>query len=68
MGCCCSLPEKVEVNGQGLIWATVVYLMKEFADSEQQERNKWQGQTGPRVKMSQGSRWVSVIYPLKESK
>ena len=66
-------------------------------NSEQQERNKQQGQNGQsqngprvkmgfcslppdrvklavnskkksRVKMGQGSRWVSVIYPLKESK
>ena len=31
-------------------------------------KNKQQGQNGQRVKMGQGSRWASVIYPLKESK
>ena len=30
MGCCCSLPERDEVNGQGLTWSTVVYPVKEF--------------------------------------
>ena len=34
-------------------------------NSEQQERNKQHGQTGQRVKMAQGSRWVSVLYPWK---
>ena len=33
--------------GQGLK-GTVVYLLKAL-NSEQQERNKWQGQNGPRV-------------------
>ena len=36
-------------------------------NSEQQERNKQQGQNGQRVKMGQGSRWASVLYPLTES-
>ena len=30
MGCCRSPPERVEVNCQGLIWATVVYPLKEL--------------------------------------
>ena len=63
MGSCCLPPEgveqtvnnKKETNGMVRIggesrWATVVYLLIELNNSEQQERNKWQGQTGSRVK------------------
>ena len=54
-------------------------LWQSQTNSEQQERNKQQGQNGPtvkmglcflppeRVKMIQVSRWAGVIYPLKES-
>ena len=44
-------------------WAAVVYPMKSQTNSEQQERNKQQGQNGPRVKVS-----AFVIYLFKESK
>ena len=92
--------------GQQSRWVSVIYPLKESkwgfccllpdsqTSSEQQERNKQQGQNGKRVKMGfcylppervkltvnskketnsrikmeQGSRWVFVIYPLKESK
>ena len=30
-------------------------------------KNKWQGQDMPGVKIDQGSRWATVVYPLKES-
>ena len=38
--------------GQESRWAAVVYPLKELNyNSEQKEKNKWQGQSGPRVKM-----------------
>ena len=37
--------------GQKSRWAAAVYPLKELNSSEQQERNRWQGQNGPRVKM-----------------
>ena len=51
----------------GLKWATDVYALKESNNSEQQERNKWQGQNVPRFKMGHGSRWASVVYPQDKS-
>ena len=32
------------------------------------KKNKQRGQNGQRVKIGQGSRWASVITPMKESK
>ena len=47
---------KKETNGRVKMgeesrWAAVVYPLKESNNSEQQERNTWQGQNGPIVKM-----------------
>ena len=52
--------------GKGSIRAAIVYL-KSWTNSEQQERNKWQGQNGPRVKTGQEPRCASVVYPVTES-
>ena len=41
--------------GQGSRCANIAYPLKESNNSEQQERNKWRRQNGPRVKMGQGS-------------
>ena len=41
--------------------------LKSRTNSEQQERSKWQSQSGPRVIMDQGSTWAAIVYPLKES-
>ena len=38
-----------------------------WQSSEQQERNKQQGQNRQRLKMGQRSRWASVLYPLTKS-
>ena len=64
MGFCYLPPEK---SKWGLLLITPWHSQ---TNSEQQERNKRQGQNGQRVKMGQGSHWASVIYPqpLKESK
>ena len=43
------------IMGQGSRWAAVVYPLKELNNSEQQERNKWQGPNLPRLKMGQES-------------
>ena len=64
MGYCCLSPERGELTlnskretndrvkmGQGSKCAVVVYPLKESNNSEQQERNKWQGQNGARVKI-----------------
>ena len=61
-GCCCLPPRRVEI---GLLLFTP---SQSQTSCEQQERNKQQGLNEERVKMGQGSRWASVIYPLKESK
>ena len=66
------LPERVELTvnsrketngrvkmGNESRWATVVYPLKESNNSEQQDRNKWKSQIGPKsqngpiVKMGQ---------------
>ena len=49
-------------------WKSQDGLLMFTSSSEQQERNKQQGQNGQRVKMGQESRWAFVTYPLKESK
>ena len=83
IGFCYLPPERVKI-GQRSLWAAVVYPWQNETSSEQQdgprvkmgsstniqqqERNKQQGHNGQRFKMGQGSRWVSVIYPLKKSK
>ena len=66
--------------GEGSRWASVIYPWirvkmglllftpwQSQTNSEQQERNKQQGQIGQRVKMGQGPRCTSVLYPLTES-
>ena len=60
------MAESKWTNGQdGLLLFTALQMSR--TDSEQQERNKWQGQNGPKVKMGQESKWATVVYPLKES-
>ena len=39
---------------------------KSRTKNKQLERNKFQGQNGPRDKIGQESRWAAVLYALKE--
>ena len=50
MGFCYLPSERVKI-GQRSLWAAVVYPLTSETGSEQQERNKQQGQNGQRVKM-----------------
>ena len=62
MGHCCLPPERVKLTvsskketngrvkmGQESRWATVVYSVKEWNNSEQLERNKWHCKIGLKV-------------------
>ena len=72
-------PERVELTANsknekvaGSKWAKVPDRLLLFTPERVEltvnsKKNKWQGQNGPRVKMSQGSRWTPVVYSLKES-
>ena len=88
--CCCLLPDRVKlaVNSSKETNSRVkkgkesrlplFTPWKSQTNSEQQERNKQQGQNGPRVqmgfcylspervKMGQRSLWAAVVYPLTE--
>ena len=80
MGYCCLPPESIELkenskkerNGK-VKWAKsqdgllLFTPCKSQTNSSQHERNKWYYQNKPRVKMGQGLRWATVVYPLKES-
>ena len=80
MGYYCLPPERVELTvnskkdtngrvkmGQRSRWAAVAYPLKESNNSEQQERNKWQGQNGPRVKWAKGQDGLLLFTKTTES-
>ena len=64
MSCCCLPPDRVKLIVNSRVKMGLCYLALDRVKLTVNSKKE----TNSRVKMGKGSRWASVIYPLKKSK